>query len=90
MIAANYSIRVLITVFSSFVALTAISEAAPVVNSTIPAADATNVAINIPVIATFSEAMNGATINSSTFRLEKLVPHPGYRHIQRGDERGHH
>jgi hypothetical protein len=74
MIAANYSIRVLITVFSSFVALTAISEAAPVVNSTIPAADATNGAINIPVIATFSEAMNGATINSSTFRLEKLVP----------------
>lgn len=74
MIAANYPVRVLITVFSSVVALTAISEAAPVVNSTIPASGATNVAINIPIIAIFSEPMDGTTITYSTFRLEKLVP----------------
>jgi hypothetical protein len=74
MIAANYAGGLLVTVFSSVIALTAITEAAPIVNSTIPAADATSVAINIPVIGTFSEAMNGATINSSTFKVERLVP----------------
>jgi hypothetical protein len=43
MIAANYPVRVLITVFLSVVAFTVISEAAPIVNSTIPAANASHV-----------------------------------------------
>jgi hypothetical protein len=50
------------------------SSAAPVVTSTIPSSGATNVPINIPITAVFSEAMNDATINYSTFTLEKLVP----------------
>jgi len=41
----------------------------PVVTSTIPANGATNVPINQTVSATFSEAMNPATINSTTFKL---------------------
>ena len=40
----------------------------PSVVSTIPANGATNVAINTPISATFSMAMNPATLTSSTFR----------------------
>lgn len=49
----------------------------PVVNSTIPAANATAVALNSPVIATFSKAMDPSAITSSTFTLSHggtLVP----------------
>lgn len=43
--------------------------APPVIDSTTPAPKATGFAINQPVTATFSEAMNATTINSSTFTL---------------------
>ncbi len=46
----------------------------PAVTSTVPSQGALGVAINIPIIATFSKAMNGNTINASTFRLDKVVP----------------
>ncbi|HVA95883.1 MAG TPA: Ig-like domain-containing protein [Candidatus Dormibacteraeota bacterium] len=42
---------------------------APTVISTVPAAGATGVAVNSVVSATFSEAMNGATLTSSTFTV---------------------
>jgi uncharacterized protein (TIGR03437 family) len=41
----------------------------PTVTSTVPANLATNVSINTQLSATFSEAMNPATINSGTFTL---------------------
>lgn len=41
----------------------------PAVNSTVPAGGATSVPLNQTVSATFSEAMNPATINSTTFTL---------------------
>ncbi|WP_263353146.1 Ig-like domain-containing protein [Acidicapsa acidisoli] len=41
----------------------------PAVNSTVPADGATSVPLNQIVSATFSEAMNPATINSTTFTL---------------------
>ena len=41
----------------------------PSVVSTIPANGATNVAINTPISATFSMAMNPATLTSSTFTV---------------------
>jgi len=43
--------------------------AAPTVVSTIPANGATAVAVNTAIFATFSEAMDPATINASTFTL---------------------
>jgi hypothetical protein len=43
--------------------------APPTVTSTVPAAGATAVAVNTLVSATFSEAMNPATINGTTFTL---------------------
>lgn len=49
----------------------------PVVNSTIPAANATAVALNSPIIATFSKVMDLSTITSTTFTLSHggtLVP----------------
>jgi Ice-binding-like/Bacterial Ig-like domain len=42
----------------------------PTIISTIPANTATNVAFNQAVSATFSEAMNPATVSSATFTLE--------------------
>ena len=42
----------------------------PTVSSTSPAASATGVAVNTTVSATFSEAMNAATITSSSFTLK--------------------
>jgi ketosteroid isomerase-like protein len=47
--------------------------APPTVVSTIPANGATNVAVNTAISATFSEAMNAATINGATF----MVTGPG-------------
>ena len=41
----------------------------PTVISTLPARDAVNVSITAPVTVTFSEAMDGGTINGSTFEL---------------------
>jgi Ice-binding-like/Bacterial Ig-like domain len=43
--------------------------APPTVLSTVPLNGATAVAVNTPVSATFSEAMNAATINGATFTL---------------------
>jgi hypothetical protein len=40
----------------------------PTVVSTVPADTATAVAVNTPISATFSEAMNAATINAATFK----------------------
>ena len=45
--------------------------AVPTVISTFPAAGATGVAINLKITITFSEAMNPATINTSTFSLRR-------------------
>ena len=42
---------------------------APTVVSTVPVIGATAVAVNTPISATFSEAMNPATINATTFTL---------------------
>jgi methionine-rich copper-binding protein CopC len=42
---------------------------APTVNSTNPASDATDVAINQKIAVTFSEAMDRSTITGSTFKL---------------------
>jgi hypothetical protein len=42
----------------------------PTVTAVSPAAGATNVAINTPVTATFSEALDTTTINASTFLLK--------------------
>lgn len=42
---------------------------APVVVSTVPANGATNVVINTPISATFSEAMNPSSISGSTFTV---------------------
>jgi O-glycosyl hydrolase len=47
----------------------AVAQAAPTVTAVTPAASATGVAVNTSVTATFSEAMNAATITSSTFML---------------------
>jgi hypothetical protein len=41
----------------------------PTVIATVPLNAATNVPINLALSATFSEAMNGATINATTFKL---------------------
>lgn len=43
--------------------------AAPTVTSTTPAANATNVAVNTAIAATFSKAINAATLSSSAFTL---------------------
>jgi hypothetical protein len=47
------------------------SGAAPTVTSTIPAADATEVSLTLPVEATFSAAVDPATLTSASFRLER-------------------
>ena len=52
----------------------AIAYAAPSVTSTLPASNSTGVELNRWVRATFSEAMNGSTITSATFTLQKLAP----------------
>jgi hypothetical protein len=52
----------------------AIAFAAPSVISTLPASNSTGVALNRWVKATFSEAMNGSTITSPTFTLQKIAP----------------
>ena len=44
---------------------------APTVQSVAPASNATGIAVNSKVTATFSEAMNSATITTSTFTLKK-------------------
>jgi hypothetical protein len=41
----------------------------PIVVSTIPANGATNVAVNTPISATFSIAMNPATLTAATFKV---------------------
>ena len=53
----------------TFTTSTAPDTTPPTVVSTIPANAATGVAINQPVTATFSEAMNPATIDATTFML---------------------
>ena len=50
---------------------------APTVVSTVPATGAMDVPVNTPVSATFSEAMNPATINGTTFTLTG----PGSTHV---------
>jgi hypothetical protein len=51
---------------------------APAVSSTIPADTATGVAINQNITATFSEAMDPATITSTTFTvMQGATPVPG-------------
>ena len=51
---------------------------APTVSSTLPADTATGVAINQNITVTFSEAMDPATINSTTFTLmQGATPVPG-------------
>ena len=55
---------------SSFTTATAPDTTPPVVLSTVPADNAANVAVLTPVTATFSEAMNAATINTSTVVLK--------------------
>ncbi len=46
---------------------------APTVSTTTPAAGATDVAVTAAVTATFSEAMNAATINTNTFELRNAA-----------------
>src|SRR6202166_4440878 len=48
---------------------TAATAAPPTVVSTVPANGATAVAVNTTISATFGEAMNGATINGTTFTV---------------------
>jgi hypothetical protein len=48
--------------------------AAPSVTSTIPAGSSMGVAVNRWVRATFGEAMNGSTITSASFTLQKIAP----------------
>jgi len=55
----------------TFTTGTSIDTTAPTVTSTVPTSGATGVAINGNVTATFDEAMNPATITSSTFTLNK-------------------
>ncbi len=45
----------------------------PAVSATVPARDATDVAVNAPLTVTFSEAMKGSTITASTFYLDRGV-----------------
>jgi hypothetical protein len=52
----------------------AIAFAAPSVISTLPASSSTGVQLNRWVKVTFSEAMNGSTITSSNFTLQKIEP----------------
>jgi hypothetical protein len=51
-----------------------IAYAAPSVTSTLPASNSTGVELNRWVKATFSEAMNGSSISSATFTLQKITP----------------
>jgi hypothetical protein len=62
-LAANYS--------WSFTTAALIDVTPPIVLSVTPALNATSVAVNSNVTATFSEAMNSATITSSTFGLKQ-------------------
>ena len=55
----------------SFTTAAAPDVTAPVVNSTDPANNATGIALSKIVAVTFSESMNTATINSSTFTLKQ-------------------
>lgn len=55
---------------STFTTATAPDFTPPTVLSTVPANGATNVAVLTPVTVTFSEAMNPATINTSTIVLK--------------------
>jgi methionine-rich copper-binding protein CopC len=48
---------------------TSVIDVPPTIVSTSPSASATNVAVNSPVTATFSEAMTSSSISSSTFSL---------------------
>ncbi|MFA5928207.1 MAG: Ig-like domain-containing protein [Candidatus Margulisiibacteriota bacterium] len=57
----------------SFTTAATLDTTPPVVNSTIPANAATGVALNTNVNATFSEAMNPATLTSTTFTLRQGV-----------------
>ena len=59
---------------------------APTVSFTAPANAATGVALNANITATFSEAMDPATITTTTFTLTQ-ADHACSRY---GDLRGHH
>ena len=61
----------------TFTTGTAPDTTAPTVSSTIPADLATGVAINGNITATFSEAMDAATITTATFTLTQATPVPG-------------
>jgi hypothetical protein len=54
--------------------IASIAYATPSVTSTLPAGSSTGVALNRWVWATFGEAMNGSTITSATFTLQKITP----------------
>ncbi|UCD48019.1 MAG: Ig-like domain-containing protein, partial [Deltaproteobacteria bacterium] len=47
----------------------AVDNTAPTVDSTVPADNAVNVAINVWVMATFSEALDNATVDNNSFLL---------------------
>jgi len=55
----------------SFTTASASDVVAPVVSSVVPANSATAIAVNSKAVVTFSEAMNAATITSSTFTLKQ-------------------
>jgi len=55
----------------SFTTAAAADVTAPTVLTTVPANGATSIAVNSNVTATFSEAMNSATINATTFTLKQ-------------------
>jgi len=51
----------------------AVDNTAPTVDSTVPADNAVNVAINVAVMATFSEAIDDTTVDNTTFVLTDNV-----------------
>jgi hypothetical protein len=55
----------------SFTTTSATDVTPPTVLTMVPANNATSIAVNSAVTATFSEAMNSSTINSSTFTLKQ-------------------
>jgi len=64
----------------TFTTGTSTDATAPTVSSTVPTGAATGIAVNANIAATFSEAMDPATITGTTFTLEETVagtPVPG-------------
>ncbi len=57
---------------------------APTVVSVTPVNGSNSATVATTITATFSEAMNAATINTSTFMLEMVVPHTGLSQLVSG------